>query len=403
MSILSLNAGSSTLKFALFDSIARDELAGGTVDWRGSGETATLTFRSPATDEYQSSTEVAGYGDAVDWILRALTENGFDHAIDVAAHRVVHGGTEFRQTTLIDEQVRRSLGETSKLAPLHNPPALTTIEATRKALPDAAQVAAFDTAFFADLPVRACMYPVPYEWYEQYGIRRFGFHGISHSYCSLRAAELLGRQNDASLRLVICHLGNGCSATAVRGGQPIATTMGFTPLEGLMMGTRSGSIDPGILIYLLQQQGFDADQLEKSLNRRSGLLGVSGVSSDFRQVEQAAQSGDERAQLSIEMFADRIRSKIGSLAVTLGGVDALVLTAGIGEHARTLRSRVCDGLQCLGVDLDNDRNQGAPLPDHDIATDRSPVRVLVIRTREEQMIAGEAHRLLASRARSEHD
>lgn len=391
MSILVLNTGSSTLKFAIFDDAATSELAGGVIDWRDSGKAAKLTFRTPNADDRHTTRDVVD--DDVVWILQTLSENGFDESIRAVGHRVVHGGTDFVKPTLIDKQVSRSLERISDLAPLHNPPALTTIKAASTTLPDAAQVAVFDTAFFADLPPRAFLYPIPYEWYEQYGIRRFGFHGISHAYCAARAAKLLGREGDGSLRLVVCHLGNGCSATAVRGGRPVATTMGFTPMEGLMMGTRCGSIDPGILINLLQQHGFDADQLEASLNRRSGLLGISGVSFDFRQVEQAAASNDQRAQLAIEMFCDRVRSTIGSLAVTLGGIDGLVFTAGIGEYSVAMRTHVCSGLQCLGLHLDENKNQ-CRSADSDIATTQSPGRILLIRTCEERMIAQEVQRLI---------
>ena len=389
MSILVLNAGSSILKFAIFDDAANSELAGGVVEWPDSGKTAKLTFRSPNADDRRITKD----DDDVGWILRTLSENGLDEPIRAVGHRVVHGGTDFVQPTLIDKRVSRSLERISDLAPLHNPPALATIKAASTTLPDAAQVAVFDTAFFADLPPRAFLYPVPYEWYAQYGIRRFGFHGISHAYCAGRAAELLGRKGDGSLRLVMCHLGNGCSATAVQGGRPVATTMGFTPMEGLMMGTRCGSIDPGILINLLQQHGFDVDRLEASLNGRSGLLGISGVSSDFRQVEQAAGSNNQRAQLAIEMFSDRVRSTIGSLAVTLGGVDGLVFTAGIGEYSVAMRTHVCSGLQCLGLHLDENKNQSRSA-DADIATTQSPGRILLIRTCEERMIAQEVQRLI---------
>ncbi len=395
MSILVLNAGSSTLKFSLFDPSAREELANGLVDWRGRDESATLQFRSLTTGEKQATLEVSDYGEAASQILESLRDNGFEDPIELVGHRVVHGGTEFSRTTLIDDRVSHSLNRISELAPLHNPSALTTIGAMRSALPDATHVAVFDTAFFANLPRRATTYPVPYQWFETYGIRRFGFHGISHAYCASRAAELLERQDDAKLRLVICHLGNGCSATAVKGGQPITTTMGFTPLEGLMMGTRSGSVDPGILLHLIQQKGFTTAQLDESLNRQSGLLGVSGVSSDFREVEKAANGGNHQAQLAIEMFADRIRATIGAFAVTLGGIDALVFTAGIGEHSATLRSRVCDGLQCLNIQLDEQRNRDT-LDDSDIARTSSASRILRIRTREEQMIAREAQHLFAS-------
>lgn len=387
MSILVLNAGSSTLKFALFGDDAGEEIAGGGVDWQGGRSSAKLALRLPEVGEKQLEGEVEDYSGAVTWILESLAEALAGDPVKKVGHRVVHGGAEFRRTTLIDEQVKRALERISSLVPLHNPPALRTIEAAREALPGVAHVAVFDTAFFSGFPERAFVYPVPYEWYEQYGVRRFGFHGISHAYCSERAAEMLGRrEHNRSLRLVICHLGNGCSATAVRGEVPLATTMGFTPLEGLMMGSRSGSIDPGILIYLLQTRGFDAKQLEDSLNRRSGLAGVSGVSSDFRRVEQAAGTGDERAGLAIGMFTDRIRSAIGSLAVSLGGVDALVFTAGIGENSPSVRRLVCEGLQCLGLHLDGDANKSCR-PDCDIAARRSAGRILLIHTREEQWIA----------------
>jgi acetate kinase len=395
MSILVFNAGSSTLKFALFDEPRCAQLAAGMVDWRGNREAATLTIHCGTDAQQQMTSNVAGYDEAVAWILRSLTANKLDQPIRAVGHRVVHGGTEFRQAILINEQVSQSLSRIAPLAPLHNPLALTTITAARNAMPNAAQVAVFDTAFYANLPIRAYLYPLPYQWFEQYGIRRFGFHGISHAYCAARAAEVLDRQSDESLRLIICHLGNGCSITAVRGGQPLATSMGFTPLEGLMMGSRSGSIDPGILFYLLQQPDINAHQLEEALNRRSGLLGVSGISGDFRQVEQAAKSGSERAQLAIEMFADRIRSTIGSMFVTLGGVDGLVFTAGIGENSSSLRSLVCNGLQCLNLQLDDDKNRLGQV-DADLATAQSSGRILLVQTREEQMIARETRQLINS-------
>lgn len=395
MSVLVLNAGSSTLKFGLFDQLARNELAAGSVDWAGREKSTTLTLRTQTSGEKQSTLVVADYGEAASRIRDSLRANGFEDPIKLVGHRVVHGGVEFNQTTLIDDQASEALKRISELAPLHNPSALTTIGAMRIALPDATHVAVFDTAFFANLPRRAIVYPVPYQWFEQYGIRRFGFHGISHAYCASRAAELLKRQGDATLRLVICHLGNGCSATAVQGGKPIATSMGFTPLEGLMMGTRSGSVDPSILLNLLQKEGFSAAQLEECLNQHSGLLGVSGVSSDFREVEMAAKEGNQQAQLAIEMFADRVRATIGSLCVTLGGIDALVFTAGIGEHSATLRRRVCEGLQCLNLQLDEQANQDC-IDDSDLATTSSASSIFRIRTREEQMIARESQRLFAN-------
>jgi len=361
VNILSINSGSSTLKFAVFDKAAEKELATGVFEQSG--------------------------GD-VSSIFASLAAQGIHDPIDTVGHRVVHGGTAFRETTLIDAKVFETLEETTHLAPLHNPPALKMIAAMRRVLPEADHFAVFDTSFFAELPPRSTTYPLPYEWSERFGIRRYGFHGISHAYCTTRAAELLGRKNDSDLRLVICHLGSGCSASAVLGGHPVETTMGFTPMEGLMMATRSGSMDPGILLHLLKEKGFSADQLDESLNHHSGLLGVSGISSDFRVLQTAARSGNQRAQLALDMFVDRIRAAIGALAVTLGGIDALVFTGGIGEHSITLRSRVCKGLSCLSLLLDEEKNQCAPA-DSDIAQTGSKGRILTIHTREELMIARE--------------
>jgi acetate kinase len=394
MNILVLNAGSSSLKFALFDQTVRSELAAGVVDWQGNDVEASIQVHTHGLVERRSVAKDCGYRQAVAWILQWLDDFGFYKHIRIVGHRVVHGGTDFIGPTLIDDHVKAALKRVSQLAPLHNPPALAAIEVAREALPRAQHVAVFDTAFFAGLPLRAVVYPVPYQWFEQYGIRRFGFHGISHQYCALRAANMLSREGDPDLRLVICHLGNGCSATAVRGGQPLATTMGFTPLEGLMMGTRSGSIDPGIMLHLVQQHGVPVTQLDESLNRHSGLLGVSGVSSDYRQVERAATLGNQRARLALDLFADRIRATVGALAVTLGGVDGLVFTAGIGEHSAALRSQVCEGLQCLNLLLDQRKN-GESRPDHDVATTNSVGRILLIRTREEQGIAQAARELCA--------
>ncbi|QGQ22021.1 acetate kinase [Gimesia benthica] len=392
MSILVLNAGSSTLKYALFDDAAKTELAGGVIDWHGSDSSATFHFRTSGTEDSHTLVGSPDYRMAVNEILDRLTANGFDKPVTAVGHRIVHGGPAFNQAVLIDDRVREELEQISTLAPLHNPPALAAVEAARKVFPDAVHIAVFDTAFYSALPRREVVYPLPYQWFEEYGIRRYGFHGISHAYCAKRAAEILEREDDSNLRLIICHLGNGCSATAVRGEQPVATTMGFTPLEGLMMGTRSGSIDPGILLHLMEQHHMKRDHLDEILNRQSGLLGISGVSSDFREVEQSANAGHKRASLAIEMFATRIRSTIGAFAVTLGGIDALIFTAGIGEHSRTLRSRVCAGLQSLNVLLDEDKNQERSA-DSDIAQVDSTARILVIRTREEQDIAHAAQRL----------
>ena len=312
-------------------------------------------------------------------------------SITAVGHRVVHGGAEFRTSVLIDHKVKAAIARLSELAPLHNPPALKAIEAAEAALPAKPQVAVFDTAFYVDLPPRAYLYPVPYDWHLHWGIRRFGFHGISHAYCASRAANMMGREL-AQLRIITCHLGGGCSATAVRGGLAVGTTAGFSPLEGLMMGTRCGSIDPGILLYLQRQQMLTHEELDQSLNRFSGLLGVSGVSADLGQIEAAAAKGNQRAALAFDMFADRVRSSIGALATTLGGVDALTFTDRIGERSVALRAAVCEGLQFMGVRIDPERN-ATGRPDIDIAAKDSPVRVLVIHTEEELMVAREAYRV----------
>jgi acetate kinase len=267
---------------------------------------------------------------------------------------------------------------------------LATISAAEVALPHARQVAVFDTAFFAQLPPRAHVYPVPYAWYSDWGVRRFGFHGISHRYCAGRAAEILGR-DPAGLRIVNCHLGGGCSAAAIQGNVAVAVTMGFSPLDGLMMATRPGSLDPGILSHVARRHGLTADDLFAALNHESGLWGVSGVSSDFAEVELAARQGNDRARLAIDMFADRVRAAVGSLAVGMGGVDVLAFTDRVGGFTPPLRARAGQGLECLGLRLDPLRN-AANWPDSDIAAADSPGRILVIHTEEELMIAREAQK-----------
>lgn len=389
MSILVFNAGSSTLKFVLFADDPRDELASGMVDWKSNAAQAVVSFRTPGVGPRQQSAAVNGFADAVGHALRLVGETQALADVRACGHRIVHGGERFLQSVRIDATVRQAIGALSELAPLHNPLALAGIEAATNALPGVLQVGVFDTAFFAEQPPERFLYPVPLSWYADWGIRRFGFHGISHHYCSRRAAELLKR-DDA--RLVICHLGNGCSASAVRAGVALTSTMGFTPLEGLMMGTRCGSIDPAIVLHLLRRGLLTAEQIDDALLHRSGLLGVSGVSSDFRAVESAAQDGHDRARLALRLYADRVRAAIGALAVTLGGIDALVFTAGVGEHSTWLRSAVCLGLDCLGVRMDETLNGGCQ-PDTDIACRDSLARILVVHTREELLIAREAQRL----------
>jgi acetate kinase len=396
MSILVINAGSSSLKFGLFDAEAKQTLATGLIDWRADSRLAELVVQPSEGEAIRSRESVADHRTAVLHAVRRLAglsgpSAGAASGITVVGHRVVHGGIRFHEPVRIDEDVKKEIAKLAELAPLHNPAALEAIKAAESALPHVPQVAAFDTSFFASLEPHAYIYPVPYAWFTAWGIRRFGFHGLSHAYCAGRAAELLGR-DPAGLRLIICHLGNGCSASAVRAGRAVQTSMGYTPMEGLMMGTRSGSLDPGVMLHVQRQQHLSADQVNQALNHESGLLGVSGVSSDYRQVKAAADQGEDRARLALAIFADRVRATVGALAVTMGRVDALVFTAGIGEHAPDLRAAVCQGLEILGLRLDAERNATC-LPDCDIAREDSPGRILVLRTREERMIAREALRV----------
>ncbi len=368
MSVLVFNAGSSTLKYSLFAGRSGELSADGIVE-------------GPA----------AGRDDAVAGILHEIRNDLASDPVAAVGHRVVHGGRAFTESVSIDARVAEAIARLSDLAPLHNPPALAAIGAAQKAIPGVPHVAVFDTAFFADLPPDRHVYPLPYEWYAERGVRRFGFHGISHAYCARRGAEFLARPLEG-FRAVTCHLGNGCSATATRGGNAVATTMGFTPLEGLVMGSRAGSVDPGILLYAMERIGLSAEELGETLQRRSGLRGISGISSDFRTVQDAAKDGHERARLALAIYANSVRGAIGSLAVALGGVDALVFTAGVGENAADLREEVCRGLECLGLRLDPGRNR-TMRPDADIAAPGSSGRILILRTREDLHIAREALRV----------
>lgn len=403
MSILVINAGSSSVKFGVFDFETLECTARGLLDWAGSKSRATITLSPQGAEPVRRQIEAPNYRVAVVKALEMLKEcltastavvpsRDEGIAFRVVGHRLIHGGEEIRRPVRIDDRTKEIIRRYSHLAPLHIPAGLEAIAAVEAALPGVPQVGLFDTAFFAHIPPAAYLYPVPYEWYSEWGIRRFGFHGTSHAYCSQRAAELLGRPL-TPLRLVICHLGQGSSATAVRDGVAITNTMGFTPLEGFMMGTRSGTVDPGILLYVLREKGLSVAQLDEVLHHKSGLLGISGVSSDFRQVEAAARQGHARAQLALDMYAYRVRAMVGALAATLGGLDALVFTGGIGENSVWLRKEVCHGLECLGVHLDPQHNARA-VPDTDVAIADSPARVLVIHTREDYLIAREARRLV---------
>jgi acetate kinase len=386
MKVLVCNAGSSTLKFSLFEAEEERLLADGLIDW--TARPARLRLRQAGQGEVRAELAVGQHADAITRIIEDLQARD----VQAVGHRVVHGGDRYSTAVPITPDVKRVIGDLAELAPLHNPPSLRCIEAFEKALTGVPQVAAFDTAFHATLAAAARTYPVPQTWTREWGIRRYGFHGLSHAYCAGRASEMLGRKN---LRLIICHLGNGASVSAVRDGVCVDTSMGFTPLEGLMMGTRSGSVDPGLLIYLLRQRGLDADQLDRALNHESGLLGVSGVSSDMRQV-LAALPNNPDAGLAIDIYVHRIRQTIGAMAATLGGVDGLIFTAGVGENSPEIRERVCDNLGFLGLTLDRNANRECR-SDADIASPESAGRILVIATREDLTIVRATRQLVLTR------
>jgi acetate kinase len=315
--------------------------------------------------------------------------------IAMVGHRVVHGGQEYEESTLISAAVKAAIKNLCILAPAHNPANLEGIEVAERLLPTVPQVAVFDTAFHRQMPLPAAVYPGPYEWFEQ-GIRRYGFHGISYQYCTQRAAQLLGKDLK-SLRLIVCHLGNGCSLAAIQEGRSIDTTMGFTPMEGAMMGSRSGSIDPGILLYLLREKGYSAEQVDTTLNKASGLKGVSGVSSDMRQIMQAIAEGNIRAKLAFDIYVHRLRFFLGAMLAVLGGADALVFTGGVGEHSAAVRAGVCEPFGFLGLKLDAEKNALSPA-DEDIATPDSSVRALIIHTEEDWVIAQECWKVAHTHA-----
>jgi acetate kinase len=387
--VLVINTGSSTVKFGLIESDGEAVLLEGLADW--SAHPARLEVRRPGSPAASVPLNAGSPSDAVARILGHLGPHDLDGVAGVG-HRVVHGGPVYVTSVRITPEVKVRLAALAEMAPLHNPINLEGIEAAERALPQVPQVAVFDTAFHATLSEAARTYAIPYEWTEQ-GLRRYGFHGLSHAYCADRAARLLGR-GPAGLRLVVCHLGNGASLSAVRDGLCVDTSMGFTPLDGLVMGTRSGSVDPGLLVHALRHKSLDADDLDRVLNRESGLLGISGLSGDMREV-QAAMAGNARARLAFDVFVHRLRQTIGAMAAMLGGVDALVFTAGIGEHSAAVRAAACRDLEFLGLEIHPQANAGCK-PDADIAASQSRGRILVIATREDLTVVRETVRVLGS-------
>lgn len=406
MKILVLNAGSSSHKSCLFDltqisdpSLAPIPIWRAALDWTHAEGQVELSAATASGAALKQSLPITDKAEGIAAMLRTLVEGETQvlaslSDLDGVGHRVVHGGRDYVDSVRIDSDVKAAIQRLIPLAPAHNPANLQGIEAMENILGDIPQVAVFDTAFHAQMPAAAATYPGPYTWLDQ-GIQRYGFHGTSHRYVAQRAATMLGRDL-AELKLITCHLGNGCSLAAVKNGHSIDTTMGFTPLEGLMMGSRSGSVDPGILIHLIRQEGYNGDQLDQLLNKASGLKGISGVSNDLRLVIEAMEQGNDRAKLAVEMFLHRLRRGIGSMLASLGGLDALVFTAGIGENSALVWQNACEPFAFLGLKLQDNPQRSAV--DQDITAPDSTVRVLVIHTQEEWAIAQACLTLIGSQA-----
>ncbi len=394
MKVLVLNCGSSSIKYQLFDMPQRKLLAKGLVERIGDAQAAMI--HQEGADRQRPPIAAADHEQAMSAILAKLMHSDGKTApttepIGAVGHRVVHGGEAFTGSVLIDDAVIATIEKTAQLAPLHNPPNLTGIRAAMHALPDAPQVACFDTAFHATIPQVAYMYALPYELYEKLGVRRYGFHGTSHRYVARRAAEMLGRHK-YGINCITCHLGNGSSIAAVRQGHSVDTSMGLTPLEGLIMGTRCGDIDPAILFHLAQN-GYDLKTLNDLCNKKSGVLGVSGCSNDMRTLVEEASAGHNRAQLAIDMFCYRVKKYVGSYYAVLGRVDALIFTGGIGENASLVREKICDGLDSLGIKLDRQLNAQSSNEARRIDVQDGGVAVLVIPTDEEGVIAADTYQL----------
>ncbi|MBL5766328.1 acetate kinase [Heyndrickxia sporothermodurans] len=384
--IIAINAGSSSLKFQLFEMPEERVISKGLIERIG---LANSIFTISVNDEkYKEVMDIPNHEVAVKLLLDKLTELNIIQSlneIEGIGHRVVHGGEIFNDSVLITEEVVEQLIKLSDLAPLHNPANIIGIQACHAALPNVPAVAVFDTAFHQTMPESSFLYSLPYDYYKKYGIRKYGFHGTSHKYVSRRAAEMLGRPIE-QLRLISCHLGNGASIAAIEGGKSIDTSMGFTPLAGVAMGTRSGNIDPALIPFIMDKTGKTADEVLDVLNKKSGMLGVSGFSSDLRDIEQEAAKGNNRAELALEVFANRIHKYIGSYSARMSGVDAIIFTAGIGENSDLVRAKVLHGLEFMGIYWDPALNKIRG-KEAFINYPHSPVKVLVIPTNEEVMIA----------------
>ena len=389
MKVLVINCGSSSLKYQLITTENEGVITKGIIEKIGGDSEYTYTDKKG--EKVKEKVSVKNHTEALKEVISNLTspENSFIHSlkeIEAIGHRVVHGGEEFYKSALINDKVIASIEKYSELAPLHNPPNLQGILSCKEILPKTPQVAVFDTAFHQTMPESSYIYPIPYEYYEKYKIRRFGFHGTSHHYVTIKAAEFM-KKDINEFNCITCHLGNGSSITAVKNGKSVDTSMGFTPLEGLPMGTRSGSIDPSIIFFLIEKENISSKEVNDILNKKSGLAGLSGVSNDLREIRDAASKGNKRAKLTIEVLIKSIRKYIGAYLVELGNTDAIIFTAGIGENEWYIREKCLEGLEELGILLDKDLNKANKSKLAYISREDSHIKVLVVPTNEELMIA----------------
>ena len=399
MKTLVINCGSSSLKYQLIDMNTEEALVQGLVERIGIND-SILTQKVPGKEKYIVKEDMKNHKEAIEHVLKALVnnENGVIKSMDeinAVGHRVVHGGEKYSDSVIIDENVIQSIKDCISLAPLHNPPNIIGIEACKELMPNTPMVAVFDTAFHQTMPKEAYICPLPYELYENYGIRKYGFHGTSHKYVSQKVSEVLGK-DIKELKIITCHLGNGCSLAAVKNGKSIDTSMGFTPLAGVMMGTRSGSIDPSVISFLIEQEGYTINKVDEILNKKSGILGLSGVSSDFRDVLEEAEKGNERAKLALDIFHYKVRAQIAAYAGIMGGVDVIVFTAGIGENSSVTRRETLRGLEFLGFEIDDSKN-AVRGKIQEISTSDSKIKVYEIPTNEELMIARDTLKLVQNK------
>ena len=396
MKTLVINCGSSSLKYQLIDMSTEECMVQGLVERIGI-EGSVLTQKVEGKDKYVINTEIKNHKDAIKLVLEALIDpvHGVIKSMDeisAVGHRLVHGGEKYSDSVLINDEVLQSIKDCIVLAPLHNPPNVIGIEACKELMPNTPMVAVFDTAFHQTMPKHSYICPLPYDLYQKYGIRKYGFHGTSHKYVSNKVAKVMGK-DIKDLKIVTCHLGNGCSLAAVKNGKSVDTSMGFTPLAGVMMGTRSGSIDPSVISFLIEQHGYTIEQVDELLNKKSGVLGISGVSSDFRDVLAAGEAGNERAKLALEIFYYKVRTQIAAYAGAMGGIDVIVFTAGIGENSAITRKEILNGLEFFGFTLNEEKNELRG-EIQEISNEGSRVKVYVVPTNEELMIARDTAKLV---------